>query len=96
MLIEIRIENHYWHVPICIPEKCEAGIFAELWSAYVHARALKYLDTPILHRAHVPCMHVHVTHAQCDVPRVYIQCELHHHDIIGICIPFVQHRNDVA
>ena len=37
--------------------------FAKFRSACMHARPLNYLDVPILLRAHVPCMHVHVMHA---------------------------------
>ena len=32
----------------------------------MHARPLDYLDVLVLHRAHAPCIHMHVMHAQCD------------------------------
>ena len=65
-------------------------------SACMHARTLKYLDVLVLHRACVSCIHAHVTHAQCDITWVHIYCESCQHDVIGICIPFIPYRNDVA
>ena len=48
-------------------QKCEVVIFAQFGLACVHARPLNYLL-----RAHAPCTHVHVVHAQCEVTRVHI------------------------
>ena len=53
-------------------QKCEAGIFTRLGSACVYTRPLRYLDALVLHRAHVPCMHVCVAHASHDVTWVHI------------------------
>ena len=53
-------------------QKCEVVIFAQFGLACVHARPLNYLDALTSPRAHAPCTHVHVVHAQCEVTRVHI------------------------
>ena len=53
-------------------QKCEVVIFAKFGSACLHTRPLNYLDTLVLHRAHVPRMYACIIHAQHDVTRVHI------------------------
>ena len=49
--------------------KCEAVIFHKFESAGVPVRPFRYLDTPILIIAHVPCMRACDVHAQRDITR---------------------------
>ena len=50
-------------------QKCEAVNFPKFELAGIPVRPFKYLSTPILIIAHVPCMHAHDTHAHHDVTR---------------------------
>ena len=50
-------------------QKCEAVKILKFESAGIPIRLFKYLGTPILLRACVPCMHICDTHAQHDITR---------------------------
>ena len=45
------------------------AIYAKFGLACVHVRPLNYLYTQVLHRAHAPCMCVHIAYARHDVTR---------------------------
>ena len=73
-------------------QKCEVVNFPKIELACMHARPLRYLDAPYLCRAHTPCMHMDNVHVRHDVTRLENKCKLHHHNVIGICIPFMPCR----
>ena len=50
-------------------QECEAVNFLKFELASIHIRLFKYLGTPILIIAHVPCMHAHEAHAHRDISR---------------------------